>query len=101
MLISYTQESSLSEAVTDTFSGEKPCCLCKKLATVKASESGKEKKNQPLLSASNKLFQDLYPPTIPTLRDPLSNPFPPTRFAPVAGCVSTLASGPPSPPPRC
>lgn len=59
MIVSYSQDSTLAEAVTDTFSGEKPCCLCKKIAEAKSSEP--EDEPTPL-RASDKLFPDLFAP---------------------------------------
>ena len=99
MLVSYSQESTLSQAVTDTFSGEKPCCLCKKIAASKSAE--KENKNAPFPPGSSKLFQDLFPPTVASLNDPFSAPFPLPTFLTEAALLSPPASGPPVPPPRC
>lgn len=99
MLVSYSQESSFSQAVTDTFSGEKPCCLCEKIAASKSSE--KENKNTPFPPGSSKLFQDLFPPTLASLKDPFSSPFPHPAFLPGSIPLSPPASGPPVPPPRC
>ncbi|MEP2774996.1 MAG: hypothetical protein ABJQ29_13140 [Luteolibacter sp.] len=101
MLVDYSSESSISQAVTDTFSGEKPCALCNKISAAKAAESDSEQEPAPLLSASSKLFQDLYPPTIPTLHDPFSTPFPEAIFASPADLISPPTNGPPTPPPRC
>lgn len=99
MLVSYSQESTLSQAVTDTFSGEKPCCLCKKIAASKSAE--KENKDNPLPPGSSKLFQDLFAPTLVSLNDPFSSPFPQPGFLTGADPLSPPASGPPVPPPRC
>ena len=101
MLVSYSQEGSLSQAVTDTFSGEKPCCLCKDIAAAKESDPGSGQEKAPLAQQSAKLFQDLFPPSHPALRDPFSTPFPHPGFAPVAQSASPPTCGPPSPPPRC
>ena len=99
MLISYSQESSLTQALRDTFSGEKPCCLCKKIAAAKSAE--KEDKNAPLPPGSMKILQDLFPPTLASLKDPFSSPFPQPAFPNKADALSPPASGPPVPPPRC
>jgi len=99
MLVSYSQESTLSQAVADTFSGEKPCGLCEKIAASKSAE--KERENAPLPPGSPKLFQDLFPPSVASLKAPFSSPFPQPAF--LLGCdpLSPPASGPPVPPPRC
>lgn len=99
MLVSYSQESTLSQAVTDTFSGEKPCCLCKKIAASKSAE--KDNNEAPFPPGSSKLFQDLFPPTVASLKDPFSAPFPLPIFLTEAALLSPPASGPPVPPPRC
>ena len=98
MLVSYTQESSFSNAVVDTFSGEKPCCLCKKIAESKKSDP----KNQDTetVQLSQKLFQDLIVPSISHLHDPFYSPLPPTDFPVVAYANDHLANGPLAPPPR-
>ncbi len=101
MILDYSQESSLSQAVTDTFSGEKPCCLCKKIAAVKEADPNGGREKAPLPPLSAKLFQDLFPPSHAELKDPFSAPFPHPGFAPVAQSLSPPSNGPPSPPPRC
>ena len=97
MILDYSQETTLSQAVTDTFSGEKPCCLCKKIEAAK-EKGGQEK--EPLAPLTAKLFQDLFPPSHESLKDTFPFPFPHPGFAPVAQPVSPPSCGPPSPPPR-
>lgn len=97
MILDYSQETSLSQAVADTFSGEKPCCLCKKIAAAKEDEQ----KQEPLAPLTAKPFQDLFPPSHAELKDPFPSPFPHPGFAHVSLSVSPPSSGPPSPPPRC
>jgi hypothetical protein len=80
MLVSYSQESTLTQAVSDTFSGEKPCHLCDKIAEVKSKEPVEENQKAPLPPSASKLFNDLFPPTIATLVDPFSTPFPQPAF---------------------
>ncbi len=101
MLVTYSQETSFQQAAEDTFSGEKPCHLCKKISAAKSDESKSGDGKQPLAPANAKLFQDLFPPTIATLSDPFSTPFPCPAFPAVAEMISPPANGPPSPPPRC
>lgn len=38
MLVSYSQESSLEQAVRDTFSGERPCAMCTAISTTREKE---------------------------------------------------------------
>ena len=63
MLVSYSSESSLAEAMDKTFDGEHPCALC---MVVKKSKSEDDKK--PLLKAEVKMEV--------TLPAPVQVPFP-------------------------
>ena len=101
MLVSYSQESTLKQAVSDTFSGDKPCHLCDKIAEVKSKEPGEENQKAPLPPSASKLFNDLFPPTIATLADSFSTPFPQPAFLTGAELLSLPPFGPPVPPPRC
>lgn len=100
MIVDYSQETGLSQAVTDTFSGEKPCSLCKKLEAVKKSEVPDQKQPVPLLPFPGKAVEPLFPPTVISLRDPSSVPFQHPGFAPVVISASLLRGSPPSPPPK-
>ncbi len=82
MLVIYSQDTSISEAVVDTFSGEKPCYLCEKISEAKSSDS--EKESPEPVQLSQKLFQDLIAPSFANLHDPFSSPLPPTDFPAVA-----------------
>jgi len=44
MIVTYSQDAPLSEAVAKTFDGRHPCELCKKIATSKQSEKKSESK---------------------------------------------------------
>jgi hypothetical protein len=98
MLVTYSQETSISEAVVDTFSGEKPCHLCEKISEAKSSDS--EKDNPESVQISQKLFQDYFAPTIVGLHDPFSSPLPPIDFPAHADAHDCAANGPLAPPPR-
>jgi len=98
MLVTYSQETSISEAAFDTFSGEKPCCLCKKISEAKLSDS-KNQDPEPV-QLSQKLFQDFFAPTIVGLHDPFSSPLPPIDFPALADAHDRAANGPLAPPPR-
>lgn len=97
MIFDYSKESSFSQAVTDTFSGEKPCCLCKK---IKAAEADDNKQKTPLSPLASKPVDHLFPPSEINLRDPLHTPFSHHGFAPVAQSNSRINCSPPSPPPK-
>jgi hypothetical protein len=62
MLVSYSQQASLSEAAKKTFDGEHPCSLCKVV-----SESKKQEQKKPFLKSEIKL--DITLPTSLSLAD--------------------------------
>ncbi|MFD2257993.1 hypothetical protein ACFSSA_15035 [Luteolibacter algae] len=100
MIIDYSQESTLSQAVSDTFSGEKPCELCNKIAAVKSDERSTENDPIQLSPSSLKLFQDLFPPAHAELKDPFSSQLPNPVFWAANIPLSQPLAGPPVPPPR-
>ena len=90
MLANNLRNDSLAQAVSKTFDGEHPCCLCKAIAAGKKSEK-KSEAVSPVLKlefppAAEKLI--LFPPPQFKLR-PLHNSF-----------ANSLSSKPPLPPPR-
>lgn len=42
MIVSYSHDAPLTEALTKTFDGKHPCCLCKQIAKGKQSEKKSE-----------------------------------------------------------
>ena len=98
MLVTYSQETSISEAVVDTFSGEKPCHLCEKISEAKSSNTENDEPKP--IQLSQKLFQDLIAPSFTNLHDPFSFPLPPIDFPAVADAYDHAANGPLAPPPR-
>lgn len=101
MIVGYTKESGLSRAVADTFSGERPCCLCKRIAAAKAVDSESGRQDAPVAPVASKSSEHLFPPAAITIRDPDVAEFSPPGFL-CAGCpFSELSSGPPLPPPEC
>ncbi|MES2982674.1 MAG: hypothetical protein V4727_10200 [Verrucomicrobiota bacterium] len=98
MLVTYSQETSISEAVVDTFSGEKPCHLCDKISEAKSSAPDNDEPKP--IQLSQKTFPDLFTPTLVGLHDPFSSPLPPITFPAVADAHDRAATGPLAPPPR-
>lgn len=98
MLVTYSQETSVGQAVVDTFSGEKPCCLCKKIAAAKKSDPEHQKSKD--VELAQKQFQDLIAPTLSGLLEPFSSPLPSITFPAVADAHDCAANGPLTPPPR-
>jgi hypothetical protein len=92
MLLSYSQNTPLVEAVCKTFDGKHPCCLCRAIGSSKQSEKKKEAKQAPskidLICKVSEVF--FFPPTPPLIRKSASllysvrtesPPVPPPRFA--------------------
>jgi hypothetical protein len=97
MLVNYSQQTTISRAVADTFSGEKPCCLCKQIAKAKSEESGKQPKP---IQISEKHFQDFIAARFSQLKEPEFSPVPSVTFAMVTDAYDYLNEGPNAPPPR-
>jgi len=90
MLASNLHRDSFSEAVSKTFDGEHPCCLCKAIAAAKKSEKKSE--------AASPTLKLEFPPVAEKLIL-----FPPGRFAVLPqhnSFADLLSSKPPLPPPR-
>jgi hypothetical protein len=90
MVISYSQNASLSEALVKTFDGKHPCKLCKNIAESKRTEKQSDsdldlKKFEFSFATSAFIFQ------APSFLD---NP------RPINDSVAVLARTPPVPPPR-
>lgn len=90
MLADNLRSDSFSEAVSKTFDGEHPCCMCKAIAAAKKAE----KKSEAVAPS----FKMEYPPVAEKL-----NLFPPAQFEllPQHNFFADLFSSPPPlPPPR-
>ena len=90
MLASNLRNDSLTQAISKTFDGEHPCCLCKAIAAAKKSEKKSE--------AVSPVLKMEFPPAAekPVL-------FPPSRFAVLPlqnSFADSFSSKPPLPPPR-
>ncbi len=100
MLMSYSQETSMSQAVADTFSGEKPCCLCKTIAAEKKRDSERSGNTLPLPPGAEKYGKELYPTKVAMLSPPRASPYLFPDFAALAAAISLTPPGPTVPPPR-
>ena len=90
MLASNLHGESFSEAVTKTFDGEHPCCLCKAIAAAKKSEKKSE--------AAAPVIKMEFPPAGGKLVL-----FPPTQYELLVtndSCARSFSPKPPLPPPR-
>jgi hypothetical protein len=90
MVISYSQNAPLSEALVKTFDGKHPCKLCKNIAESKRTEKQSDS------DLDLKKFEFSFAPTAFFFQAPafLDNP------RPVDDSVPILARTPPVPPPR-
>ena len=102
MLVSYSQDGGIVNAAKETFSGEKPCALCCKIA--KARKAEQEDNREPLAPITNnklgKQLQEMVPAT--DIRIVFSRPVALPLVVSTGICISNgLASAsPPTPPPR-
>lgn len=100
MLVSYSQQDGLAKAAVDTFSGEKPCEMCCKIAHAKQDDAKKQGPGSPEVPFGAKLRHELLPTDNVGLK-PLSAteimvaiPLPPALIAGIGHAA------PPSPPPQ-
>ncbi len=84
------RQQSLAQAVSETFDGEHPCCMCKAIAAAKKSE----KKSESLANT----FKMEFPPA--TEKIFLISPGPFLIFSPAEFFAGSSFQKPPVPPPR-
>lgn len=99
MLVSYSQDDGLLQAAKDTFSGEKPCELCHKIAAAKDCDPAGEK--EPLVPlGSGKLLQEMIASKPVEAASPQATDFVAEGFAGVIPLLERGSAAPPTPPPR-
>lgn len=100
MLVSYSQQDGLVQGAKDTFSGEKPCDLCCKIAEAKKTDPEKKEPLTPTSTISaGKIVQDMLPSKAMALAPPSAMDLPPVSFPGVALPPAFLRASPPVPPP--
>ena len=100
MLVTYSQEDGLVQAAKDTFSGEKPCKLCCKIADAKKAEPESKEPVVPAPIVSfGKIVQDMLPSKDTALVPPAAIELPPVSFPGVTLPADVLRASPPVPPP--
>jgi hypothetical protein len=70
MIVTYSQKDGIAQGVRDTFSGEKPCHLCTKIAAVKKDESKQPLSKEVDLSVLSKLRTECLAQEIIRLKPP-------------------------------
>lgn len=101
MLVTYSQNDGIVQATKDTFSGEKPCGLCCKIAAARKTEHGEKEPMAPLPSTlSAKQLQEMIPAGELRVVVPRSSELPPVVFAGFLYPSGLANASPPTPPPR-
>lgn len=101
MLASYSQETNFSQALVDTFSGEKPCDLCEKISASKSTNHDDGKENLPWSPKSSIFFPDLIAPTYGNLDELSFELLSQVSFFSYDFFKNSLSYEPLIPPPRC
>jgi hypothetical protein len=101
MLVSYSAETGLADGLRDTFSGEKPCSMCKAISAARNQESSGEGKAPVPTRGMDKIWTEMLPAgELFRLRwVPLER----LDIGRAAECAASDAGPgrPPVPPPRC
>jgi len=99
MIASYSMESGILLGAKETFSGERPCNLCKTIAEAKKAEGGK-KQDAPAPTQSAKQAHDFLASREAALEPPSATTAPTILFFGHLFQDGTSAHAPPLPPPR-
>jgi hypothetical protein len=100
MIIQYSKDDGLAKGVKDTFSGERPCPLCKKIDAVKKDEAKQPLSKEVDLSALAKFRTECLAQEIIRLKPPRHDEH---KQQPIFGSAAWMSSwheSPVSPPPE-
>jgi hypothetical protein len=100
MLVTYSADEGLATGLKDTFSGEKPCPMCKAITAIKQQEAPGDKKSPAPPKGFEKRWQEMLPAGDVLRPRPLPASQLPIGFASVPGLTGMDKSSPPVPPPR-
>jgi len=100
MLVDYSREDGFFQATRDTFSGEKPCALCKKIRTAEQSDTQEKAPLSPISTKMGKLFQEMVPCSVASLEKPACLLMPDVPMVPFHASAVGISECPPTPPPR-
>lgn len=99
MLVDYSNKDGLAQGLKDTFSGEKPCPLCKKIESVKQTEKEDKAPLTPASQLSSKMLREMIPVADIVISQPKANLLPLVAFADAALVAGIGPDAPPIPPP--
>ena len=99
MLVDYSNKDGLAQGLKDTFSGEKPCSLCKKIKSAKQTDKTDKTPLTPASQLSSKVLQEMIPATNLVISCPKAILLPSVAFADAALIAGIGPGAPPIPPP--
>lgn len=101
MLVSYSAENGVTDGLRDTFSGQKPCSMCKAISAARIQEETGEGKQPVLPRGMDKIWTEMLPAGewFRVKRVPLAHLE--VGHAPPCLPIDSDGSRPPVPPPRC
>jgi hypothetical protein len=100
MIVTYSQQDGLAKGVKDTFSGERPCHLCKQIDSVKKDESKQPLSKEVDLSALAKFRTECLAHEIIRLKPPRHVEHKQSAIHGSAAWMSDWSESPVSPPPE-
>lgn len=100
MIVTYSQQDGLAKGVKDTFSGERPCHLCKKIDSVKKDEAKRPLSKEVDLSALAKFRTECLTQEIIRLKPPRHVEHKQQPILGNAAWMSSWHEAPVSPPPE-
>lgn len=99
MLVNYSKQDGILQATKDTFSGEKPCELCRKIQLAQSVPTEHESPAPPPSALSLKQFQEMLPAKELILPSPRSSLIVFSQFLPARLSRGIAADAPLVPPP--
>jgi hypothetical protein len=100
MIVSYSQQDGLARGIEDTFSGERPCGMCVKIAAAKKAESSKDPLAPGHVVERLKLSKEWQVPILGVLVFPSGEVVVHQGFVCPDGPAPCEVDAPPVPPPR-
>ena len=99
MLVTYSQDDGIVQAAKDTFSGEKPCELCTRIASARESAPAGQEPLAPPSVSSAKLLQEMIATEPLALKPPRPTDLAFPAFPATRGFPGHDRDAPPIPPP--